>query len=33
MSRLDVSMLLYLRLFVSICEPGCRILKPPTMQD
>jgi hypothetical protein len=33
MSRLDVSMLLYLRLFVSICEPDCRILKLPTMQD
>src|SRR5258707_1287732 len=31
MSRLDVSMLLYLRLFVSICEQDCRILKLPTM--
>ena len=27
MSRLDVSMLLYLRLFVSIWEPDCLILK------
>jgi hypothetical protein len=33
MSRLEVSMLLYLRLFVSVRDPDCRFLKLPTMQD